>query len=248
MLKVIKLCSVHKLPEEEIYPVMFFTERWKLFSVIVYYRFQSVVFPELAAVAETLLQDTHFMSILSKRSSQASGDSFMYMSDRHIRQWAINEDNGIFSVICFHIALRKVQTSALNFFSWTLVILPLLFTCCMSYFRENSMPILLLKTLFSCFDMSISNNFNVVFAPSKISAKQTCHRIVLARTWMRNGAMGLPVWNITKRKMYFLGYFKYILRHWNNFFILGRGWSMFVHETKSAGDAVGSTFRSRMHV
>ena len=41
--------------------------------------------------------------------------------------------------------------------------------------------------------MSISNNVNIVFAPSKVSAKQTSHRIALARASMRNGAMGLPV-------------------------------------------------------
>ena len=70
----------------------------------------------------------HFMNILSKRNSKTFGDSVMYMGDRHIRKQAINDNNEIFSVIYLHTAFRKVQTSALNFFSYMLVILPLLFT------------------------------------------------------------------------------------------------------------------------
>ena len=137
--------------------LMFFTERWKLLSVIVYYRFA-------AAVAETFLQDTDFMSILSKRGSQASEDSLMYMGDRHIRQRAIIENNRIFPIICLHIAIRKVKISALNFFFCTLVILPLLFTCCKSYSRENFCSLVSI-----CLFPIILTLF---FARSKISAKQ----------------------------------------------------------------------------
>ena len=64
---------------------MFFNEFLiKLFIVIVYYCFlknlENSLFLELATVPETFLQDTNFMSILSKTSSQASGDSVMYIS------------------------------------------------------------------------------------------------------------------------------------------------------------------------
>ena len=150
-------------------------------------------FSRVSCSVRKFLQDSHFISILSKRSSQASVDSAMYMGDLDIRQRAIKEDNGVFPVICLHIAIKKVKTSPLNFFSCTLVILPLLFTCCMPYFSEKSMPILLLETLLSYFDMSVSNNFNIVFASSKISTIPASHRIVLARVSMGNGAMDLPV-------------------------------------------------------
>ena len=150
-------------------------------------------FSRVSCSVRKFLQDSHFISILSKRSSQTSVDSVMYMGDRDIRQRAIKEDNGVFPIICLHIAIKKVKTSPLNFFSCTLVILPLLFTCCMPYFSEKSMPILLLETLLSYFDTSVSNNFNIVFTSSKISTIPASHRIVLARVSMGNEAMGLPV-------------------------------------------------------
>ena len=121
----------------------------------------------------------------------------MYMGDRHLRQQTINYDNGHFSVICLHIAIRKVQTSALNFSSCMLKIFPLPYSCCKPYFSKNPMSTLLLETLFTCFNMTIFNNFNIALAPSKISGqKKTSHRIVLAspqESPKRNGAMGLLV-------------------------------------------------------
>ena len=197
------------------YRILQFSKTWKI-----------IFFPESATVAKFFLKHTNIMSILAKRSSQASGDSLMYMGDRHLRQRNIIEDNWLFSANAFLFSLLA--------HACTLVILPLLFGCCMSYSRENPMPILLLETLFPRYDMS---DFDIVFAPSKISGQTNfqynrCSKS--SRVSTRNGAMDLLVWNIIKMKMYFLKYFKCILRNWDNFSILGTGWSMFVHKTRSA--------------
>lgn len=63
----------------------------------------------------------------------------------------------------------------------TLVILKLLFGCCMFYFRENLMTILLLETLFLCFNMSIFNNFNTVFA-TRFLVEHTFHIITVLKS------------------------------------------------------------------
>ena len=147
------------------------------------YRVKNCHFSRVSCSVRNFLQYTHFMSILSKRSSQASRDSVMYMGDGDIRQQAIKEDNGIFPIICLHIAIRKVQISALNFLSCTLVILSLLFTCCMSYFSEKPMQ-------FCCWKLCC---FTLVCLFPVISTIHTYHNIVLARVSMGNGAMGLLV-------------------------------------------------------
>lgn len=61
--------------------------------------FQNLEYCLFVESAKNFLLDINLMNTLSKRSSQTSEGSVMCMGDRNLRQRAINEENGLFSII-----------------------------------------------------------------------------------------------------------------------------------------------------